>query len=197
MRRFFFTWLSLAGVLLMTPVSRGQSAVTEYGSDLSGQPVRRLASAGTDAVVLFFAATDCPISNRYIPEMRRIEEEFVAQHVVLWFVYPNFGETPEAVRRHIAEYGTEQHVLLDPDHRLVALTHVKATPESAILVPEVDGTLREVYHGRIDDRYVRIGLERPKATQHDLERAIDDVLHHRAVEQADGPAVGCGIIGHP
>jgi thiol-disulfide isomerase/thioredoxin len=190
---------SLACVLSITLVSGAQRVPSAYGFDLNGQPVTRLAAPGTEAVVLFFVASDCPISNRYIPELHRIESKFAAQHVVFWFVYPNVGEAPDAVRQHEAAYGAEEHVLLDPHHQLVALAHAKVTPESAVLVPERGGTeaLRTVYHGRIDDRYVQIGQERPRATQHDLERAIVDVLRHRSVEQPDGQTVGCGIIGQP
>jgi len=194
----FKVW-ALACVLTITFVSHAQRAPSTYGYDLNGQPVTRLVAPGTEAIVLFFVASDCPISNRYIPEMQHLENKFAAQPVVFWFVYPNVGETPDAVRQHEAVYGAEKHILLDLHHQLVALTHTKVTPESAVLVPERGGTeaLRTVYHGRIDDRYVQIGQERPRATQHDLERAIADVLQHRSVRQPDGPAVGCGIIGQP
>lgn len=199
MRRSSFKPWALACVLTATLVSHAQQVPSVYGYDLNGHPITRLAAAGTEAVVLFFVASDCPISNRYIPEIQRIESKFAAQHVVFWFVYPNVGETPEAVRHHEATYGAEGHILLDPHHTLVALTHAKVTPESAVLVPEHAGaeTLRNVYHGRIDDRYLEIGRERPAATQHDLERAIVDVLQHRSVQPPDGPAVGCGIVGQP
>lgn len=186
-------------ILTIPLISHAQREPSAYGYDLHGQPVTRLAVPGTEAVVLFFVASDCPISNRYIPEMRRIEEKFAAQHVLVWFVYPNVGETPDSMRQHEVIYGAEEHALLDPHHQLVALTHAKVTPESAVLVPERTGagTLRTVYHGRIDDRFLQIGQERPSATQHDLERAIVDVLQHRSVHQPEGPAVGCGIIGQP
>jgi hypothetical protein len=199
MRHLYFTAWALVCVSTITIVSHAQRVSSAYGYNIDGQPVTRLAAPGVEAIVLFFVASDCPISNRYIPEIRRIEDNFAARHVAFWFVYPNIGETPEAVRQHEAGYGSEQNVLLDPHHQLVALTHVTVTPESAILVPERAGskTLRTVYHGRIDDRYLQIGQERPSATQHDLERAIADVLRHRTVQQPDGPAVGCGIIGQP
>ena len=199
MRNSSFKVWALACVLTVPLLSHAQRVPSPYGYDLHGQPVTRLALAGTEAVVLFFVASNCPISNRYIPEMRRLEQKFAAQHVVLWFVYPNVGETSDAVREHEATYGAEEHVILDPHHQLVALTHANVTPESAVLVLERGGaeTLRTVYHGRIDDRYLQIGQERPSATQHDLERAIVDVLQHRSVQQPDGPAVGCGIIGQP
>jgi AhpC/TSA family len=199
MRCFLFILCATASVFLCGELCRANEIRASYGYYLNGEPVRSLAPTEASAVVLFFAASDCPISNRYLPEIRRIEEEFAAQGVVLWFVYPNFGTTADAVKQHEAVYGTEHHVLLDPDHQLVNLSHARVTPESAILVPARRGgdTFRAVYHGRIDDRYLRLGQERPKATQHDLERAISDVLNGRVVEQPNGPAVGCGIIGHP
>jgi len=186
-------------MLIITLVSHAQGVPSVYGYNMNGQPVTRLAAPGSQAIILFFVASDCPISNRYIPEMQRLENKFASQHVVFWFVYPNVGETFEAVRQHEAAYGLERNILLDPHHQLVALTHAKVTPESAVLVPEHAGAenLRTVYHGRIDDRYLQIGQERPSATEHDLERAIVDVLQHRSVQQPDGPAVGCGIIGQP
>jgi hypothetical protein len=199
MRHSSFTMWALGCVLTVTPVSDAQQTPSAYGYSLNGQPTTHLASPGTQVVVLFFVASDCPISNRYIPELRHIEEKFASHHVVFWFVYPNVGETSEGVRQHEAAYGVEKNILLDPHHQLVALTHAKVTPESAILIPERTGAeaLRPVYHGRIDDRYLQIGQERPSATQHDLERAIADVLQHRPAQQPDGPAVGCGIIGQP
>lgn len=199
MRRPLFTICMFASAVIYGSLCRAQKMQVPYGYYLNGEPVRTLAPSGASAVVLFFAASDCPISNRYVPEMRRIEEEFAARGVVLWFIYPNFGTTADVVKQHKAVYGPENHVLLDPDHRLVTLAHAKVTPESAVLIPEPRGgeTYRTVYHGRIDDRYLRLGQERPKATQHDLERAISEVLEGHVVQQPSGPAVGCGIIGHP
>ena len=190
---------ALAYVLTIMLVSHAQQMPTAYGYDLNGKPVTHLSTPGTEAIVLFFIASDCPISNRYLPEMKRIENKFAAQHVVFWFVYPNVGETSEGVRLHEGAYGAEGHILLDPHHNLVAIAHAKVTPESAILVPEHGDaeTPRAVYHGRIDDRYLEIGRERPTATQHDLERAIVDVLQNRVVQPPDGSAVGCGIMGQP
>jgi thiol-disulfide isomerase/thioredoxin len=199
MRHSYFKAWAFVFVLAITLVTHAQRVPSVYGYNINGQPITRLAAPGTEAIILFFVASDCPISNRYIPELQRIENKFAAQHVVFWFVYPNVGETPEAVRQHEAAYGPEKNILLDPHHQLVELTHATVTPESAILIPEhADAeNLRPVYHGRIDDRYLQIGQERPSATQHDLERAIADVLQHRSVQQPDGPAIGCGIIGQP
>jgi hypothetical protein len=199
MRHSSFRVSVLVCALTVTFVAHTQQTPSAYGYNVNGQPITHLSTPGTEAIVLFFVASDCPISNRYIPEIQRIEDKFAAQHVIFWFVYPNVGETPEVVRQHEIAYGTEKNILLDPHHQLVVLTHATVTPESAVLVPEHAGaeTLRTVYHGRIDNRYLQIGQERPSATQHDLERAIANVLQHHPLQQPDGPAVGCGIIGQP
>src|ERR1700757_1301320 len=84
---------ALACVLTILLVSHAQQLPTVYGYDPNGQPITRLSTPGAEAIVLFFVASDCPISNRYLPEMQRIEKKFAAQHVVFWFVYPNVGET--------------------------------------------------------------------------------------------------------
>jgi hypothetical protein len=70
------------------------------------------------------------------------------------------------------------------------------TPESAVLVADKAGAegFKIAYVGRIDDRYVAFGKERPQATRHDLEAAISAVLSGRAVEPPGGPPVGCGIV---
>jgi len=194
-RSCFGVWV-VVGFLSAMGVCRAQRSQAAFGFNLDGSRVTRLANSDTQAIVLFFTATDCPISNRYIPEIQSIENEFAAQHVMFWYVYPNVGETAAAVRRHEREFGAEGHVLFDPDHRLVSLAHAHVTPEAAVLVAGPDGAaLHVLYHGRIDNRYIQIGQQRPSATQHDLERAIEDVLQHRPVQQPDGPPVGCGIIG--
>ncbi len=46
------------------------------------------------------------------------------------------------------------------------------------------GSLREVYRGRIDDRYFALGRERPQAMHHDLEEAIRAVLADKPVPAA-------------
>jgi AhpC/TSA family len=191
-------WI-LCTVLILTLTTYARGATDPYGYNLNGTPIDQLAVPGTKAVILFFTATDCPISNRYIPEVQRLQKEFEQQGVTLWYVYPNAGETPFAVRQHEVAYGAEEHVLLDPHHRLVSFARARFTPEAAILVPNGADpqNLRVVYRGRIDNRYIHLGVQRPKATQHDLEEAIADVLQNHTVHQPDGPPVGCSIIGQP
>ncbi len=156
--------------------------------DLNGQPVDPLAASAGKIAVLIFVKPDCPISNRYAPNVGRLQASFHAEPVTFWLVYPNRELTPKEIRKHVADYGYQCGVVRDPDHRLVNLCHARVTPEAAVFTSEG----RLAYHGRIDDRYVAFGKWRPEATRHDLEEAIRAVMQGQPV-LASFPAVGCTI----
>jgi AhpC/TSA family len=172
-------------------------AMTALAVDLNGRSVTELAPPGARAVVLFFAASDCPVSNRYIPEIQRLTKQFEPLGIRVWFVYPNPGDNANVVRTHHLEFSIAPNTALDTRQSLTQMAHVTTTPEAAVFVPR-NGALREVYRGRIDDRYLSLGTERPQATHHDLEEAIRAVLAGKLVPQPGGPPVGCSIVTlHP
>lgn len=145
--------------------------------------------ANVKAIAFLFTSVDCPISNRYAPVVVHMYDTFKPQGVQFWLVYPNPFDTPEAIRQHMKAFGYSSGALLDPEHALVKLAQATITPEAAVF----DRQGREQYHGRLDDRFVTLGLERPAATRHDLEDAISAVLAGKPVAQAATQAVGCYI----
>jgi hypothetical protein len=78
--------------------------------------------------------------------------------------------------------------LRDPDHALVKAAGATITPEAAVFAGG-----RFVYRGRIDDRYVDLGVERPAATKRDLAEALAAVIAGRPVTPPTTQAVGCFI----
>jgi thiol-disulfide isomerase/thioredoxin len=161
--------------------------------DLQGRSVSHLAEQGDRAVVLIFVATDCPISRRYIPEIAQIEREFAGQRVAFWWVFPNPGDSAAVVRSHEVDYSIHARTIIDSKQELVNLGHVSVTPEVAVFAVK-DSELREMYHGRIDDRYIAFGKQRPAATRHDLEDAVKAVLANRPVAVSSTPPIGCSIV---
>jgi len=143
--------------------------------------------------VLVFVRPDCPISNRYVPELKRLAGRFANRKVVWWLVYPDKDVGLEAIRQHRKEYNLELPALHDPEHRLVRLTNARVTPEAAVF----DSGRKLVYHGRIDDRFVAFGTARPEATHHDLETVLEDVLAGKAVRIASTKVIGCTIDSQP
>ena len=110
--------------------------------------------------VLVFTRTDCPISNRYAPELQRLGRRFRGRGVTFRLVYPDPAETPAAIREHARAFGLGTDVLRDPRHALVRLAGATVTPEAAVFVAGPSGP-RLVYRGRIDDRAVDLGRARP------------------------------------
>jgi len=163
------------------------------GFDLHGQPVSSLADPNAHVVVLFFAASDCPISNRYIPEIKRLTQEFGTRGVRFWWVYPNADDTAGVVAGHNRDFSITGDTLLDPGQSLVKLARATTTPEAAVFLVQ-SNQLRPVYLGRIDDRYINLGQERPRPQHHDLESAIAEALAGKPVPQPGGPSVGCSIV---
>lgn len=156
--------------------------------DLEGRPADPLASDAI-ATVLVFVSTDCPISNRYAPELRRLYGQYSPRGVAFRLVYPTAQETPAMVRDHVREYALPFGAVRDPSHVLVARAHVTTTPEAAVFVR--GGVL--VYHGRIDDRQVDFGVTRPEPTRHDLQEAVDAVLEGRVPDEKEAMPIGCAI----
>jgi len=148
-----------------------------------------LAAESSKAIVFLFTSVDCPISNRYAPVVQRLYQTFAAQGVTFWLVYPNPAESPAAIRNHLKTFNYPVHALRDPAHDLVKLTHVVVTPEVALF----DRTQALVYHGRIDDRYVSLGVERPAPTRQDLADALTAMLAGARIREATTQAVGCYI----
>jgi hypothetical protein len=147
------------------------------------------APAGTKALAFLFVSVECPISNRYAPEVRRLHEKFAAQGVEFSLVYPNPMEPVTAIRRHVKDYNYPMRALRDPRQELAKVAGATITPEAAVF----DARGRVMYRGRIDDRYVSLGVERPAATRRDLDEALTDIIAGKAPREAATQAVGCFI----
>jgi hypothetical protein len=139
--------------------------------------------------VLIFVSTDCPISNRYAPEIKRLHDEFTARGVRFRLVYPNPLDSEAAISKHLEEYGYPPIAQRDRDHTLVKKAGATITPEAAVF----DARERLVYRGRIDNRVVELGRERPAATEHDLRNVLAAFLAGRRVSPSTTQAVGCFI----
>jgi hypothetical protein len=192
--RYFllFGLLLLSGCSLVAPSARsvgGKSIKTTAVKDLQGRTVDPFLVANAQAAVFLFVNTDCPISNRYAPEIERMYRKYSAQHVCFWLVYSDPTTTPDEIARHRLEYHLSLPALRDVNHDLVRLTGVLVTPEVAVFAP----LGMEVYHGRIDDRYVDFGRERVAPVRRDLEEVLQTIIARQPVTNTNTKAVGCYI----
>jgi hypothetical protein len=158
--------------------------------DLDGQPfdLWRPDKAAV-ATVVVFTRTDCPISNQYAPEIRRLYETYRPRGVDFYLIYVDPREQPDDIRRHLREYDYPCRGLRDPGHTLVAHCGATATPEAVVFGPDRSIT----YLGRVDDLYADIGRSRAEPTTHDLADAIESTVLGRPVAKPRTKAVGCLI----
>jgi hypothetical protein len=146
-------------------------------------------SAGTKATVLLFVSTDCPISNRYAPDVRRLHDQYAEDGVLFRLVYPNPADSVDDIRDHLKSFSYPGTALRDLHHDAVKRAGVTITPEAAVY----DSHGRLAYRGRIDDRYSAVGIERATATRHDLQDAIAATIAGKAVAPRFTQAVGCYV----
>ena len=177
--------------LLCTQVAFAQQS---WGTRPNGSQVTSLADPATRVVVLFFVASDCPVSNRTFPEMQRLREKFAFAGASFWYVYPNQGEKAIDVAAHQASFDAHGAAMLSPGPELVRLVHAVATPEVSVLEPNGTGGWHPVYTGRVDNRYVRLGLERTQVTERYAEQAIQAALAGHHPSAPVGGPVGCAIL---
>lgn len=140
------------------------------------------------AQVMLFVRTDCPISNRYAPELQRLYSVYSRLGIDFLLVYPESGLTATAMKEHGREYGYSIPAVLDPDHHYVARAHARVTPEAAVFVGE-----KLVYLGRIDDSYAGIGKARAQPQQHDLDEELSAISAGKVPPFHQTTTVGCAI----
>lgn len=182
----------LPGLLLLA----GAAACASPGApvrtsvrDLQGRPLDPLVASEGDAVVLIFVDPECPISNAYAPEVRRLYDEFTSRGADFYLVYADAGRTPEELRAHVAAFEYPMPAVRDAEHELVRRTGASITPEACVF--SARGEL--VYRGRIDDRYVDFGKQRAAPTRRDLRDAIESTLGGEHPPEPWPPAIGCTI----
>ncbi len=159
---------------------------------LDGARINPAATSNLLATVLLFTRTDCPISNRYAPEVERRYETYRARGVAFWLVYLDASETEDAIRKHTREYGYNFGALLDRKHELARWAQASVTPEAVVIVC---GSI--VYRGLIDDRYARLGKARIEPSRRDLNEVLDALSRGAAVAPRTTRATGCFIEDAP
>ena len=147
---------------------------------------------GEKALVLLFVRADCPISNRYAPEIQRLHAVYGARGIEFRLVYPERGLSPAAIEQHRRVYGYTIPGVADGDRFYTIKAQARTTPEAAVFVGG-----RLVYRGRIDDRYADFGKARPEPTERDLDAVLAAIVKGRTVLFHQTRAIGCAIENAP
>lgn len=190
--RFVIQTLIFAS-LIVASQSEGElpknAIVLDSGLSLTGAKTPIDFSKSKYSVILFIAH-DCPIANRYVPEIRRIVNEYSKKDVAFTRIYMLETEDADLVEEHTADYELSFPALLDPRKDLVKKCGVRVTPEAVVF--DAKGVMK--YRGRIDDVNVEHGRVK-EDYRRDLRIALDEVLAGKPVSVPSTAAVGCFISG--
>lgn len=133
--------------------------------------------------LIFFVGAECPVSNFYAPEIRRLGDEWAARGPV-WVVYAEPGLALEDATAHAERFKLGGTIILDPKRSLAQAHGVTRIP-TAVVPGE--------YRGRIDDRYSPEGKRRNEARTHELEDALTALAEGRAPAVRETPVFGCPL----
>jgi mono/diheme cytochrome c family protein len=143
------------------------------------------------AYAFVFSAVDCPVAQRYLPELADLERTYRDKGVRVLIVNVGAGDTLAAACAQVADAGIESQVVKDFDGSLVCALGVRRTPEVALL--DASGALR--YRGRIDDAQ-RYSGQQALAGRPYLREALDALLGDRPIEASATEVEGCVIERH-
>lgn len=139
---------------------------------------------------LIFVTNDCPISNYYSHEIRRICEEYAPHGLECTLVYTDPTLKDATAAQHARDYGHGSYPkVVDRDRALVAATGATITPEVVLIRPDES----IAYRGRIDNYYADLTRPRAQVTEHDWRDALDAVIAGKPLAKPEVPAVGCYI----
>ncbi len=192
----FIPLIALAAVLAGVPASAQESPSIRIGSPaprLAFKDIRYLPRRLDDlpnkkATVLVFTSIGCPLVERYMPALKRLDTEYRDRGVQFVAVNVGAGDSIREMAEQAIRFEAEFPFVKDFDAAAARSLGVTRTPEVVVL--DEGRVVR--YRGRIDDQY-RLGGTQPAATRLDLKDAIDAVLAGRDVAVPETPVDGCLI----
>lgn len=140
------------------------------------------------AYVVVFTTTGCPLVERYLPVLQKLESDYRAKDVQFLAVNVGVDDAINAMAAQAVEHGVEFPFVKDTSGKWAPTLGVTRTPEVVVL----DAERRLRYRGRIDDQY-RLGGNRARPTRRDLQEALDQVLAGNEVTVPQTPVDGCLI----
>ncbi|MCB0824550.1 MAG: redoxin domain-containing protein [Armatimonadetes bacterium] len=157
-------------------------------TEVTGDPFKLQEPAGPCSVLIFLSH-DCPIANRYAPEIKRIYNEYIEKKIPFYRVYLGSAEHyADTAVKHGNDYGLEFPIVLDPNKKLVEALNISVTPEVAVISKDY----KLLYRGRIDDQNIEHGRVK-EGYRRDLRVALDEILAGKPVSERATAAVGCFI----
>jgi len=199
MNERFVRRLALGTVLLLgaaVPLATAAEATVRIGQNvgkLAFKDIRYLPRSlsdlsGKKAYVIVCTSTTCPLVQKYLPKLKRLDEKYRGKGVQFVSLNVNPGDSIREMAAHAVGFDLAFPTVKDVNGTSAAALGVSRTPEVVVL--SGDHTL--IYRGHIDDQYHFAG-EANHVTHNDLENALEAVLAGKPVLVAETSVDGCLI----
>jgi peroxiredoxin len=156
--------------------------------DIQGREVKFDAFKRDKALVIINFSAHCPISNKFGPEMARLEKDYAPKQVAFLFVTSIAGETAQDITEYVSKYRLKSPVVQDAGFGLAKMLGAATTTEAFVL----DAARTLVYRGAINDQY-GFGYSKDAPARTYLRDALDALLRGESPAIAATTAPGCAL----
>ncbi len=157
-------------------------------TDLAGHDGKLGVLPGNKALVIACFSASCPLSNKFAPELARLEKEFGPQKIAFLLLNPVAGDQVADLQKFAASYGLSSAVIPDAQGALARTLGAMTTTDVFVL----DAARTLVYRGAINDQY-GLGYSKDAPTKNYLRDALAAVLHGAPPAVAATTAPGCAL----
>ena len=145
-------------------------------------------NTGTKPVLFLFLSTECPLCQNYTAALNALYKQYKNQ-VVFYGILPGNTYTSSDVKTFISTYQISFPLLIDDSEKLTRYLQTTVTPEALLM----DAGANLLYKGAIDNWLVSLGKKRIQATEHYLQDALDNTIHHTNIKIKRTKAIGCKL----
>lgn len=144
--------------------------------------------ADSQATVIVFLGTECPLAKLYGPRLTDIQNRYKTRGVQVIGINANKQDSLTEIAAYVHRHQIGFPMLRDTGNVVADAMGAKRTPEAFL----IDRDRRVRYHGRIDDQY-GVGYSRERDAKPELTLAIDQLLAGQEITTPTTEAVGCHI----
>jgi len=143
------------------------------------------------AYLVVFMCNHCPYVKPKMKYLKDLYDKYEKQGLMMFGINSNdteaYGEDDfESMKKIAAEQKFRFEYLIDETQKVAKAYGATCTPDPFLF----DGSLKLVYHGRIDDAHQKSHEE---AATNELEEAVQQVLAGKEVTVKEEPSYGCNV----
>lgn len=179
----FIIWFILPALLL---AQKSNFLHKKYLVDLNNKKSTLAQNINNQPFVLLFLSAECPISQKYAPILRGMQQ----QHPEVKFlaVFTKWDKTSD-VKEYLENYPLSILTFRDKKNSLIKTIDARITPEAFLF--DKNGVL--IYRGAIDNWFYALGKYRTETTENYLVDAIQLLLNNEPIKIKQTDAIGCII----